>query len=210
MSEPQINDKVVLIGRCSYDELVKYPYYWMESVIHEAQELGYTVLDLKDDKFNRETLLKTIEEQNPFMVILCGHGNTSYILGHNDEKVMRLCKDDHLLKDKIVYAISCYTAEGLSKSARTKGCKSYIGWDTPLDVPTKKDTLPEKDDYAQPCMEAMTLLPISILKGDDINIAYNKCYDKFNEWIGKWNADVKLRSIVSMLEEIRDHMLIDT
>ena len=209
MLNPQINNKIILIGRCSHDDKVKYPYYWMEKVKKEAKKLGFDVIDLKDINFDRNKLISMLKEKQPFMVILCGHGNDSSVFGHNNQKVMELCNEDYLLKNKIVYVISCYTANELSKSARNKGCKHYIGWDILLDIPAKENTTPEKDDYAQPCMEAMTLLPISILKGDDINMAYNKCYDKFNEWIRRWNADVKFSSMVSMLEEIRDHILID-
>jgi len=207
--EIEVDSKTILIGRCSHDNIVKYPYYWMEKIITEAKRLNFNVIDLKDINFERKKLKKLLKDKQPFLVILCGHGHKHFIQGHNNKTIVELCNEDYLFKDKIVYAISCYTSKALGKSAKTKGCKNYIGWDNNLEITAMKDTEPEQDYFAQPCMEAMIQIPISILNGDSINIAYNKYCDKFNEWISKWRADIRYTLMASMLEEIRDHLLID-
>jgi len=207
--EMQVDSKTILIGRCSHDDRVKYPYYWMEKIIAEAKNLGFNVIDLKNINFEKEKLKKMLKERQPFMVILSGHGHDSFIQGHNNEKVIELCNEDYLFNNKIVYTISCYTSKALSKSARAKGCNYYIGWDNKLVIPARKNTNPAQDDFAQPCMEAMTQIPISVLNGEDIEVAYKKCYDKFDEWIKRWRVDIKFSFMASMLEEIRDHLLID-
>ncbi len=204
----EVSTKTILIGRCRHDPRVKYPFYWMERVISEARKLGFDVIDLKDDKFDNERLKRLLYTKQPFMVILCGHGDGYSVSGHDDQKVMELCNEDYLLKNKIVYMISCSTFNELGKSARTKGCKCFIGWDIPLAVSVKTND-PEQDDYAQPCLEAITQLPISILKGKSVEDAYDDCYEKFTEWIERWRSDIRFTIMASALEDMRDHLSID-
>lgn len=209
MYEPQINKKIILIGRWEDDKDAKYPYFWMEKVIKEAQRLGFEVIDLNNSNFEKTKLTKMLEEKEPFMVILCGHGTPYSIKGHKNKTVIQLCNEDYLFKGKIVYAISCYTGMDLCKSARNKGCKSYIGWTDELSIPTQTSSNPEKDAYAQPCMDALAQIPISIMNGEDTFVAYSKCYEKLNEWIIRWRADMKYSLLASMLENIRDNLIIE-
>ena len=141
----QINKKTILIGRCSHEDVLEYPHYWMEKVIIEAEKLDFKVIDLNNHNFERDKLIRMLKEKQPFMVILCGHGESYSIKGHDNKKVIDFCNEDYLLKNKIVFVISCYTAKELSKSAISKGCKYYIGWDNLLEIPSRTDSIPEQE-----------------------------------------------------------------
>ena len=159
MLQTKINDKVILIGRCSHDSDVEYPHYWMEEVISEARKLDFEVIDLDGKNFRKKTVTKILKEKQPFMVIFCGHGKEYSINGHNNRKVIELCFDDYLLKDKIVFSISCYTGGPLAKSSRNKGCKCYIGWDDRLGITSKSGAEPSVElAQASTPIEALEVL----------------------------------------------------
>lgn len=181
----------------------------MERVKFEAKKLGFDVIDIDGVNFQSENIVRILSQKQPFMVILCGHGDKTTIYGHGDKKVIELCIEDEHLENKIVYVLSCKTAESLGKSAINKGCKCYIGWSGSLEFPIRENSSIEDDDFARPCMEALMEIPIRILKGDDVYTAYKKCHDIFDSWIESWRDDTKLNSMAGILEEIKNGLLID-
>lgn len=51
MASETKQSKSIIFGRCSCDQIVKYPFYWCEELIQEAKDKGYNIIDLKTTIF---------------------------------------------------------------------------------------------------------------------------------------------------------------
>ncbi len=60
----------IIIGRCLCDDVVKYPFYWCEELIEEANKNGITVIDLQKENFTEEKISKLSEQHNPKFIFL--------------------------------------------------------------------------------------------------------------------------------------------
>ena len=87
------------------------------------------IIDLQQENYIEEKTRKGIEEQAPFLVFLNGHGEAWCSTGHRRRPVLIANKNDFLLKGKIAYVVSCYTAQYLGQVAYDKGCRAYIGYE---------------------------------------------------------------------------------
>lgn len=81
--------------------------------------------------------------------------------------IIELRKNDSLLKDRIVYARSCWAASqlGLHSTKKSSGC--FIGYDIPFmflhDI--TRSTTPQKDKIAQPFFRTTNQIALGLLKG---------------------------------------------
>lgn len=63
-NETKHNDSII-IGRCTCDDTVKYPFYWCEELIEEANNIGFDVIDLKNENFIEKKFSSLVETQTP-------------------------------------------------------------------------------------------------------------------------------------------------
>lgn len=175
-------DNYVLIGRCDCDSIVKFPFYWSEEIIKEAEELGFKVIDLKRENFIEEKLTKHINEKNPLLVFLNGHGDEISAMGFQQQPVLILNKNDYLLKGKIAHIISCKTALLLGQFAVEKGCKGYIGYQG-LFLFKNIHPDPTKDLFSTLFMEAVNVTSKYLLKNLDVKEAFLKSQEIYSKYI---------------------------
>jgi len=177
----------ILVGRCDHEIRVSYPFHWTQSVISKAKELNFNILDLKNENYVEEKFNSMIQIHNPFFVFCNGHGDEMgySTQGHNNEVVISANKNDYLLKNKIVYVLSCNTAKCLGHIAFDKGC-SYIGYDDDFLFVFMKVEEPSADIVAKPFMEASNEIALTILDGGTPRDAFEKSQKKFDELIAYW------------------------
>jgi len=84
----------IIIGRCSCDDIVKYPFYWAEELIKEANEKGYRIIDLKNEHFAEQKFSNCMKKHNPRFVFLNGHGDEFSAMGFNKLPVLIVNKND--------------------------------------------------------------------------------------------------------------------
>lgn len=200
-----MNDvKGIFIGRCSHDNDVKYPYFWAQVIKDTANSLNIKMIDLQNENFTKEKFKKLIEKYNPSFIFCSGHGNPWSIKGYNDKPVIEACKNDALLKDKIVYFVSCFTTKILGRSAIDKGCSCYIGYKSKLCYPTFIPP-PENildDFWAKPFMEASNKIPLTLLRGGTPEEAYKNSQKEFNKWIKFW-GEQKIEGASTVIKFLR-------
>jgi len=192
----------IIIGRCSCDETVKYPFYWSEELIEEAKKIGYNVIDLKNENFIEQNFSKHMQEQNPRFVFLNGHGTEYFAMGFNKQPVLIVNKNDYLLKGKIAHIISCFTAKFLAQSSIDKGCEGYIGYNDYFYIWFIEDD-PSKDIISIMFKEAVNETSKTLINGGSIKEAYEQSqeiYEKrINECKGRYfNPNTS--------EEMRDNL----
>lgn len=177
-------NKTILITRPEHDDTTYYLSNWSKKFLNIAKQKGIKIFDLKRKRANKEEVTSFLLKKNPNFVIFNGHGNDDLIAGHKDEILIKTGKNEHLLKSKIIYAISC-------KSAKKLGLKCnavcYMGYDDDFIFvyEQKKITHPLKDNTAKNFLEPSNELVISLIKGNSTYESYNRSKDMFKENIRK-------------------------
>ena len=134
----------ILIGRCECDEMVAFPFFWAEDLIPYARERKFDIVDLKRKRFCKEQVKKHIEDKNPTLIFLNGHGDENSVRGYNQEPVITLYENDYLLKGKTAHILSCDNGKFLAQSCIDKGCKGFLGYDGLFHIET--DYNPKKQE----------------------------------------------------------------
>lgn len=183
------NSNTILIARTIKEkhDSTEYIFHWAENVKNEAELLGMKVIDLKEENFNEENLLRMIEQFDPYIIFLNGHGTEYSIRGKDGETdIIIRCKNDHLFKDRVVYALSCSTANILGKSAHNKGCKSYIGYNRDIVFPNLEKDNPLEDDISKSFMMVSNEIVITLIKGGSPEEAIQNFHKLSDELISYW------------------------
>ncbi len=182
------NKKVILIARTIKNETdyaTKYIFHWAELIKDEAKLLGINVIDLQNEQFTEENMEKMINKFDPYIIFLNGHGTDYSLRGKDGETdVVIRCQNDHLFKGRVVYALSCCTANILGKSARNKGCKCYIGYTKKVIFPHQELDNPIKDYLSESFMMVSNEIVLTLMKGgttEDAIINFNNLSDELIE-----------------------------
>ena len=183
------NKKVILIVRTikENDDATRYIFDWAGIVKERAELLGLDVIDLQDDNFTEENMRKMIKTLDPYIIFLNGHGTEYSLKGKDGETdIIIRCKNDHLFKDRIVYALSCYTAKILGKSALNKGCKSYIGYTKKIIFPHQGLSNPIKDYLSESFMMVSNEIVLTLIRGGTTEDAITNFNNLSNKLIEYW------------------------
>lgn len=175
---------VLLVTRPRHDETTNYLFHFAKQVIEEAEKRSFYIIDLKGEKANFKDFSERIRKIEPNIVFLNGHGNYATVMGHDNEPLVCLDKNELLLSKKITYALACSSAKELGKSAVAKGAKSFIGYTEDFIFLHEKDksTKPLEDNTACLFLEPSNLVVIALIKGNTTKEAheYSKAEFKHN------------------------------
>lgn len=173
--------KSLLITRPDHDDTTHYLYYWHNKTIEVAKSKNVKVLDLSKKRANKKEVNGMLSKQKPSLVIFNGHGNKDEVTGYNNESLIKLGENEKLLKDKIIYAISCRSAKNLGKKSIKSGTKAYIGYkeDFVFFFDANKQTHPLADKTAKLFLEPPQILSTSLVKGVPSGEAHKKAQEKF-------------------------------
>ena len=93
-----------------------------------AKANGIDYIDLRSDRVTGKEFESVIKKKQPKLVIFNGHGNEEMVTGHKCSPLIQINKNEPLLINKIVYAISCKSAQKLGISCVKNGTLAYIGY----------------------------------------------------------------------------------
>ena len=166
----------LLVTRPRHDETTTYLYYWASLLINTAQDKDLTVYDLLEDKANSSLLKSYVEKNNPQLVFFNGHGSPTQIAGHNNEILIEYNRNEHLLANRIVYALSCSSSKVLGKSCVDKGTNAFIGYSDEYVFVTNAQftTKPLQDKVAKLFLEPSNLVVTALIKGNTVGEAYSR------------------------------------
>lgn len=172
-----------LITRPDYDPSTKYLAYWSENIIDIAKSKGIKIVDLKGDKVTKSELTGRISKLNPSLVVLNGHGSEDSIAGQNDETLIEVGDNEHILHSRVTYAVSCRCGKKLGPKSVEAGNSTFIGYDDDFVFTSNRKYLsrPLEDKRAQPFMEASNRVPISLLKGHKASDASKQSKEMFEK-----------------------------
>ncbi|KKP46668.1 MAG: hypothetical protein UR39_C0009G0025 [Candidatus Woesebacteria bacterium GW2011_GWA1_33_30] len=176
-----MNHKSLLITRPFYENPTNYLFWWSELLVKLAKEKGFEISDLKNKKVTRKEVEGRLKKMKPSLVVFNGHGDDNSIYGQDDEMLISIGFNDHLLIDKIIFARSCLSAKNLGKACVKLGTTSYIGYDEDfvfifdIDYVSK----PLLDKTARLFLEPSNQVVRSLLKGNLTSYANNSGKEMF-------------------------------
>ena len=88
-------NKILLITRPRHDITVRYLFYWAKKIIEFAEKKQFSVLDLKNERANQKELTSMLQKKEPSLVFLNGHGDDNSIMGHDNEILIAVGKNEH-------------------------------------------------------------------------------------------------------------------
>jgi len=105
-----------------------------------------------------------------------GHGSPSVICGYKNEIIIKAGENSVLLKNTIVYSLSCSSALKLGVKCVTEGTKAFVGYDDEfaLGMDTNYQATPLRDKRARMFLEPSNRLFESLLKGNKVKVAVDK------------------------------------
>lgn len=174
-----------LITRPNHDKVTSYLYSWSKEIIENKEINEVQFLDLEGSNARKEKVESYLRKQNPRVVLFNGHGSSTEICGFKDEALIAVGKNEELLREKIVYALSCSSAKILGKMAIKKGAEAFIGYTNPfiLCSDSERETTPLKDNVAASFLKPSNMVSISLLKGKPAKEASNKSKEEFKKEI---------------------------
>jgi len=179
-------NKTLFITRPEHDDTTHYLSKWGAKTIEFALTKGINVLDLPQGRASKKEVESMLKKQNPSLVLFNGHGSTDTITGHHNEPIITI-NNSSILKNKIIYALSCCSAKRLGVNCVAQGAKTYIGYDDDfiLVYEPEKITKPLTDDTAKLFLDPSNELTFSLIKGNTAEIACQHSKEAFKKNIQK-------------------------
>ncbi len=177
-----------LITRPNHDKVTSYLFEWSKGILNSKYSTEIQFLDLSAKEANKNKVESYLKKQSPRVVLFNGHGDNNTVCGFKDEPLIESNENDVLLKDKIVYALSCSSAKNLGKSSIKKGTDAFLGYKNSfvLFTDTERETAPLKDKIAASFLNPSNRVSISLLKGNTAEEASSKSKEGFKKEIKKF------------------------
>lgn len=156
------------------DEVTEYLYAFSREIISVANSKEIPIVLLERENAIKNKFESELRPNNK-LIIFNGHGSPDIIAGHKNETIIQKGINEYLLNEKITYARSCYSAEGIGKSVtknNKKGC--FIGYSLPFVFynDTTWSGNPSKDPIAKVFFTTTNRIPNGIIKGKSCEEAY--------------------------------------
>lgn len=166
----------LLITRPRHDTPTHYLFHWSKEIIDTAKSKGIDFFDIKQKKVTKKTVESYLRKKSPEIVILNGHGDKNTVAGHENEILISVDDNSHLLKDKKVYIRVCNSGENLGSDIMKSGATGFIGYKNPFMFPIDNNSFskPLDDKIAKPCLECSNKIATSLVKGCSIKEAHDK------------------------------------
>lgn len=180
--------KGLLMTCPEYDDATAYLTYFSKEIINEAVEKSLKFKIVRDKNLKTEPFSKIINKLDYRLIVLNGHGSEDAVFGYKQNVIIQLNKNEHLLKERLVYARSCNVGAKLGKElmkATMNG--AFIGYNLPFMfyMDSEWTAKPHNDKIAKLFIEPSNLIPISIIKGNSAIDAHNNAKMQILKIMGK-------------------------
>lgn len=167
---------LILFTRPEHDPTTHYLSYWCKESIILAESKGIKVLDLAREKAIKSEVENRLTKFSPNLVVLNGHGNENMVTGHKNEPLIIVKDNEYLLKDKVIYAISCRSAKNLGPKSIDAGAINYSGYDDDFVFIYEPENYsrPFSDNTAKMFLEHSQIYLGSLIKGNTTGEALNR------------------------------------
>lgn len=173
----------VLFSRPADDVTLNYLYYYSKELVNLSISLNHKTINKEKEESNKNTILSLIKKQKPILIIFNGHGSPEVICGHRKEIIIHSKENPEVLRNSIIYALSCSSAAILGPKAVEKGAICFIGYESDFALGKDPDSeaSPKHDKIAKLFIEPSNILVSSLLKGHNIKKSIEKAKEKMLE-----------------------------
>ncbi len=173
----------VLFSRPCDDVTLNYLYYYSKELVSESNKVGHMTINKEGKDANKEVILSVIEKQKPKLIMFNGHGSPEEICGHKQEVIISAGKNPEVLKNTIVYSLSCSSALILGPKSIEKGGISFIGYefDFALGKDPESEASPKHDKIARLFLEHSNILFNSLLNRKSVGTSVEKAKKKMKD-----------------------------
>ena len=181
-------------------------------VVQYAQSKGkWDITDLEGTQAELTPVHNALDTQTPLGLYGFGHGGPSVYTGNSENVIFSTTTGTNKLNNKIIYLLSCLTAQQLGLKIVQDGGKSYAGfmqeWNWLIEGSTDDD--PYYDKYGKCFFESANQLWVAMIDGASFQEAINASMAKYNEWIDYWydSGDPNTPMVVGNLAHDRDILM---
>lgn len=165
--------KKFVVTRPNYDLITSYLHDFSKGIIKAIKATkDIHITNLEGHEATRVNLEKAINNEDPRLLFLNGHGDKRTVTGHKNEPILDE-ENVRLTKKRIVYALSCDSLEELGPKAVKNGAEAYIGYKASFMLvrdPTRTGS-PNKDKNALPFRRACTTMINALIFGKSVETA---------------------------------------
>ena len=157
----------------------QYLYAYSKAIVNDAEELGWVVNNLMDEKNNQKEIRSRLEKNDYNFVVFNGHGDDNSICGYNNECLIDV-KSAHLLGKTVVFARTCSSVNCLGKEAVIGDCVAFIGYNSEFYIPhiNEFEATPLNDPTAKPVLDVSNTVAQHFLKGCSVIAAVTAARNK--------------------------------
>jgi len=187
-------------------------YYALNHAINHSRSQGWTSVVVSRESADKNTVYNAIDQHDPCAIFGFGHGSNCGYTGNSIAETIFDCTDCSKVKDRVVYLLSCLTANGLGPEMMNQGALAYAGFNiswTWLSTNTNND--PYSDKYAKGFYESAVELWKALSEGKTFKEAVQRSVDKYNWWIDYWfdtnPEDENAQECIKWLAHDRDGLI---
>jgi hypothetical protein len=167
----------ILVRTCSpLPNPTEITYQWAEVVKGQFEAGGWQISDLAANDAVRARVETQLQQDDSPVFLFYGHGLPDQMEGQDRNAVIDL-NNLHLLKDRVVYVVACWTAQQLGP-ASVSISRCYLGYDAEVIVWFP----PPYAGYLKQCVNKGILEMLST-PGCTIEHARQHIIDEYNNWI---------------------------
>jgi hypothetical protein len=161
----------------------------LERLTQEAQVRGLIVTELLCSNAEHDPVWAALTNDNPIFVHGYGHGNRGIYTGDSETMIFDTTHCD-ILSQRVIYLLSCLTANELGPAAIAAGAIAYVGFNIEwtwgaVDL----DVDPYLDWYAEAYYRSSNEFPIAMFEGNTVQQAAQRSIDEYNRWINIWETE---------------------
>lgn len=162
-------------------------YYALAHARDYAETKGFTILDIEGTDANQGPVWDALDTEDPGSFYGFGHGNVDIYTGDSEQMIFDTTHCDKLA-GRIVYLLSCLTANQLGPAIRDAGALGYAGFDISWTWMTENssDGDPYEDGYANGFYRSANALWESICDGKTLTDAATDSVATYDYWIDYW------------------------
>jgi len=186
-----------------------YGVVWMRSIINALAFRGARQV-LEGDVAVGSKFEDAARSMDPSIVVGFGHGASDMWVGQYIEaegySILLTPANADLMVGRVIYLLSCYTAQELGPEIVRSGAIAYAGYNQAFTWVGSDTSSPATDLQAAPFGRAATAYPRELVRGKTVKEAKDKAIEVFNQEIERWEQsdDIYAREVVKWLLWDRD------
>ena len=171
-----------------FEFLMDYLFWVGTNVVNYAKTRNFEFSDLREENAIRSNVEINLQREDPIFFFHASHGNYDMIAGQDESNLIcctdeepNLKKNHDVLRQRIVYTLSCKSAKKLGPEVIKIGGISYLGYDSTLHI-----CLVEGNDMDGAFEDIWAGGAKKFLDGKTAKEVYDWVMSRYEYWISYW------------------------